>query len=46
LKVYSNLTREAFNAILDKANRLSMSIVGYSPEGVHTKGIPYKKLSL
>ena len=43
MKVYSNLTREAFDAILDEANRLSMSIVGHSPEGVRTKGIPYKK---
>jgi hypothetical protein len=43
LKVYSNLTREAFDAILDEANRFSMSIVGHSPEGVRTKGVPYKQ---
>ena len=43
LKVYSNLTREAFDAILDEADRLGMGITGHSPEGVRTPGIPHDK---
>lgn len=43
LKVYSNLTLEAFNAVLDESKRLGMSVVGHSPEGVRTTGIPYEK---
>ena len=41
LKIYSNLTREAFAAILDEAARLGMHVSGHSPEGVRTPGIPY-----
>lgn len=40
LKIYSNLTQEAFDAIIDEADRLGMSVTGHSPEGVRTKGIP------
>lgn len=43
LKVYSNLTREAFEAILDEASRLGMRVAGHSAEGVRTPGIPRKK---
>ena len=43
LKVYSNLTLEAFEAILDEAGRLGMSVTGHSPEGVRTGGIPHKR---
>lgn len=43
LKVYSNLTREAFEAILDEAGRLDMRVAGHSAEGVRTPGIPRKK---
>lgn len=43
LKVYSNLTVEAFAAVLDEANRLGMSVTGHSPEGVRENGIPYQK---
>lgn len=43
LKVYSNLTREAFDAILDEANQLGMSITGHSPEGIRTRDIPRDK---
>lgn len=43
LKIYSNLTREAFDAILDEAGQLGMSVAGHSPEGVRTRGIPRDK---
>jgi hypothetical protein len=43
IKVYSNLTREAFDAIIDEADNLDMTVIGHSPEGVRTKGIPYEK---
>jgi imidazolonepropionase-like amidohydrolase len=40
LKVYSNLAEEAFEAILDEAELLGMSVTGHSAEGVRTDGIP------
>src|SRR5690606_3817657 len=40
LKIYSNLTTEAFEAIIEEANRLDMSVAGHSPEGVRTRGVP------
>ena len=43
LKVYSNLNPEAFEAILDEAAQLGMSVSGHSPEGVRTAGIPIEK---
>ena len=43
LKVYSNLTPEAFAAILDEAALLGMTVSGHSPEGERTAGIPRKK---
>jgi len=43
LKVYSNLPGEAFEAILDEAALLGMSVTGHSPEGVRTPGIPRDK---
>ncbi|MCW8194838.1 amidohydrolase family protein [Proteobacteria bacterium 005FR1] len=43
IKVYSNLTREAFNAAVQEADRLGMSVTGHSPEGVRSPGIPYEK---
>ncbi len=43
IKVYSNLTPEAFDAILDEAALLGMTVSGHSPEGKRTAGIPYKK---
>ncbi|WP_339913332.1 amidohydrolase family protein [uncultured Brevundimonas sp.] len=43
LKIYSNLTREAFEAIIDEADRLGMSVTGHSPEGVRTKGVPRER---
>lgn len=43
IKVYSNLTTEAFDAILDEAALLGMTVSGHSPEGERTPGIPYQK---
>jgi len=43
IKVYSNLTREAFDAVIDEAADLGMTVVGHSPEGVRTRGIPHEK---
>ncbi|MCH8494813.1 MAG: amidohydrolase family protein [Balneolales bacterium] len=43
IKVYSNLTREAFDAIIDEATNLDMTVIGHSPEGVRTRGIPREK---
>ncbi len=43
LKVYSNLTREAYEAIVAEARRLDMRMTGHSPEGERTAGIPYKQ---
>lgn len=40
LKVYSNLTREAYEAVLSEANRLGMSVMGHTPEGVRAAGVP------
>lgn len=43
VKVYSNLTPEAFAAILEEAALLDMSVSGHSPEGERSKGIPRHK---
>lgn len=43
LKVYSNLSLPAYKAILKEAERLNMSIMGHSPEGIREEGIPYDK---
>lgn len=43
LKVYSNLSREAYEAILSESRKLGMTIMGHPPEGVRTQGIPYSK---
>ncbi len=43
VKVYSNLTREAFDAVLDEAASLGMTVTGHSPEGERTEGVPYEK---
>ena len=42
LKVYSNLTREAYEAVLDEARKLGMTVMGHSPEGTRAKGMPYE----
>lgn len=43
LKVYSNLTREAYEAIREEAALLGMTIMGHTPEGVRAPGVPYEK---
>jgi hypothetical protein len=43
VKLYSNLTREAYDAILDEAGELGMRVMGHSPEGKRTAGIPREK---
>lgn len=40
LKVYSNLSREAYEAIRDEARELDMEIMGHSPEGRRGPGVP------
>ncbi len=43
LKVYSNLTREAYEAILVEARARGMTITGHTPEGLRSEGIPLEK---
>lgn len=43
LKVYSNLPRESYEAIRIEAEKLGMTIMGHSPEGVRDPGIPHEK---
>lgn len=43
VKVYSNLSREAYEAIRDEARRLEMGIMGHTPEGVRDEGVPFEK---
>ncbi len=43
LKVYSNLSREAYEAVLSESRKLGMTIMGHTPEGVRTQGIPFSK---
>lgn len=43
LKLYSNLTTEAYAAILDEGARLDMAIVGHTPEGVRGEGVPHER---
>ncbi|BDW82442.1 amidohydrolase [Erythrobacter sp. Dej080120_24] len=42
IKVYSNLTREAYEAVLSEADRLGMTIMGHTPEGERKAGMPYQ----
>lgn len=43
LKVYSNLRREAYEAIRDEAAALGMTIMGHTPEGVRAPGMPRER---
>ncbi|KKO46645.1 hypothetical protein WG68_04985 [Arsukibacterium ikkense] len=43
LKVYSNLSRDAFDGITDEANLLGMRLTGHSPEGVRGSGVPHQQ---
>jgi len=43
VKVYSNLTRDAYEAIRDEAKKLGMGVMGHTPEGVREDGIPFDR---
>ena len=43
VKLYSNLTRDAYDAILDETDELGMRVMGHTPEGKRTAGIPREK---
>ncbi|MEH6559441.1 MAG: amidohydrolase family protein [Oceanicoccus sp.] len=43
VKLYSNLTKPAFSAIVKEARNLNMKITGHSPEGTREKGMPHDK---
>lgn len=43
VKLYSNLTREAFDAITAEASLLDMRLTGHSPEGVRKSGMPHER---
>lgn len=43
IKVYSNLTADAFRAILEESNSLGLRVTGHSPEGTRSAGVPYEK---
>jgi len=43
IKLYSNLTREAYDAILDEVDKLGIRVMGHTPEGRRTDGIPDEK---
>lgn len=40
LKVYSNLTREAWAGVKAEAEALDMTIMGHTPEGIRAQGMP------
>ncbi|KCZ64047.1 hypothetical protein L53_05995 [Hyphomonas sp. L-53-1-40] len=42
LKVYSNLTREAYGAVLEEAEARGMIVTGHTPEGVRGPGVPFE----
>ena len=43
IKVYSNLTRPAYEAIIDEAAARGMPVAGHTPEGVREDGMPDEK---
>ncbi|MEZ5556969.1 MAG: amidohydrolase family protein [Pseudomonadales bacterium] len=43
LKLYSNLNREAYDAIRDEAHKLGMNYVGHTAEGFRGEGVPYDR---
>jgi len=43
LKVYSNLSREAYEAARDEAAALGMHLTGHPPEGRRGPGVPFEK---
>ena len=43
LKVYSNLTEDAYRGVLEEARALGMTVSGHTPEGVREPGIPLER---
>lgn len=43
IKLYSNLSREAFEEILKVADEYGLKITGHTPEGVRSAGVPVSK---
>ncbi len=43
LKVYSNLTPVAYEAILEESRRLGMRVSGHTPEGIREPGMPFER---
>lgn len=43
LKVYSNLKRDAYAAILEEADKRGMTITGHTPEGARLEGMPHDR---
>ncbi|WP_156839284.1 amidohydrolase family protein [Novosphingobium aquimarinum] len=43
IKVYSNLQREPYEAILEEASKRGMLVTGHSPEGSRGPGIPFEE---
>lgn len=43
LKVYSNLTEDAYLGILEEARALGLTVSGHTPEGVREPGIPLER---
>ncbi|MEZ5655601.1 MAG: amidohydrolase family protein [Sphingobium sp.] len=43
IKVYSNLSRNAYFGARDEARKLGMTIMGHSPEGIRPAGAPKEK---
>jgi imidazolonepropionase-like amidohydrolase len=43
IKVYSNLTEDAYRGVLDEARALGMTVSGHTPEGAREPGIPLER---
>ncbi|WP_439636282.1 amidohydrolase family protein [Oceanicaulis sp.] len=43
LKVYSNLTEDAYRGVLEEARALGLTVSGHTPEGVREPGIPLER---
>ena len=43
LKVYSNLTEDAYRGVLEEARALGLTVSGHTPEGVREPGIPLQR---
>ena len=41
LKLYSNLRRDVFEAVMEEAATLGMIVMGHSPEGARGEGVPH-----